>query len=102
MPKEETVKLGRLEFEVSHRNVSADGGPTIEVYGEASGKRAQVLRFDCFRRKPHYHLNPEEDGPQLDMDQAQAADPLAWSLLQIRENIPASSAKPATRTWRWK
>lgn len=88
MAKEETIKLGRLEFHVSQRNLGADGGPSIEIYGHPAGKRAQVLRFDCFRRAPHYHLDPEYDDEQLGLDPAEARDPLAWALLQIRENIP--------------
>ena len=88
------VALGGLEFEVSAREIvdipklPDDGGVTIGVYGDASGERAQVLRFDCFRRGPHYHMPPSAPG-QIELDGAQVGDGLEWAYACIRDELPA-------------
>ncbi len=87
------VALGGLEFEVSAREIvdipklPDDGGITIGVYGESEGERAQVLRFDCFRNGPHYHMPPSAPG-QLEID-ASEGDGLDWTFARIRDELPA-------------
>ena len=82
-----SVEIGGLRFTVMHRNLADDGGPTIEVYGAVKGEDTQVLRFDCFRKQPHYHAPPSASG-QLELDPESVGDGLDWSLTQIREHIP--------------
>ena len=85
--KKQTVEIGGLRFEVMHRSLQDDGGPTIEVYGDIDGESTQVLRFDCFRKAPHYHMPPSS--PEiLKLDPATVGDGLDWSMAQIREHIP--------------
>ena len=57
----EHLEVAGLEFLVESRDIGEDGGPTIRVYGMAQGERVQLLRFDCFRKAPHYHYDPEHD-----------------------------------------
>ena len=83
----QTVEIGGLRFEITHRTLQDDGGPTIEVYGDVDGESTQVLRFDCFRKAPHYHMPPSS--PEvLKLDPATVGDGLDWSLAQIREHVP--------------
>jgi hypothetical protein len=88
------VSLGGLEFEVSAREIvdipklPDDGGITIGVYAQDGSERAQVLRFDCFRRGPHYHMPPSAPG-QLELDAAQVGDGLEWTYGCIRSELPA-------------
>ena len=83
----QTVEIGGLRFEIMHRSLQDDGGPTIEVYGDVDGESTQVLRFDCFRKAPHYHMPPSS--PEvLKLDPATVGDGLDWSLAQIREHVP--------------
>ncbi|MCH8192189.1 MAG: hypothetical protein IIC80_12655 [Chloroflexi bacterium] len=83
----QTVEIGGLRFEIMHRSLQDDGGPTIEVYGDIDGESTQVLRFDCFRKAPHYHMPPSS--PEiLKLDPATVGDGLDWSMAQIREHIP--------------
>ena len=82
-----TVGLGGLRFEVTHRSLGEDGGPTIAVYGGVDGKDVQVLRFDCFRKDPHYHMPPGSKD-SLHLDPASVGDGLEWSLTQIKEHVP--------------
>jgi hypothetical protein len=84
-----SVEIGGLRFDVLRREFEedADGGTSIEVYGDVEGKPTQVLRFDCFRKAPHYHMPPSAPG-QLELDPRQVGDPLDWALAQTREHLP--------------
>jgi hypothetical protein len=83
----QTLALGGLEFEVLRRDVGEDGGTSIEIFGEVAGQRTQVLRFDCFRLDPHYHMPPAAPG-QLAIDPAKVGDPLEWALACARDRVP--------------
>jgi hypothetical protein len=81
------LALGGLDFEVVRRDVGEDGGTSIEIWGEVAGQRTQVLRFDCFRLDPHYHMPPAASG-QLPIDRAVVGDPLEWALACTRDRVP--------------
>jgi len=81
------LSLGGLEFEVLRRDVGEDGGTSIEIFGEVAGQRTQVLRFDCFRLEPHYHMPPAASG-QLPIEREKVGDPLEWALACTRERVP--------------
>lgn len=87
------VEVGGLRFEVNRREfhddegTSLDGGTTIGIFGEVEGEATQVLRFDCFRKDPHYHVPASEIEPRhLDADEI--GDPLEWAYAQTREHLP--------------
>ena len=82
-----SVELGGLRFDVLRREIDDDGGTSIEVYGDVEGESTQVLRFDCFRKDPHYHMPPGVPG-QLKLDQAEVGDPVNWALSQTRDHLP--------------
>lgn len=84
------VPLGGLDFHVMRRDSSEDGGTTIEVYGDVKGQPFQVLRFDMFRKDPHFHYAPGDRARniQLHLDQKLAPHALEWAMDQIRDNIP--------------
>ena len=84
----QTLEIGGLRFVVMHRAIGEDGGATIEVYGDVEGKPEQVLRFDCFRKMPHFHYAPMRNREQHELDRAKVDDPLDWSLGQIRGHLP--------------
>jgi hypothetical protein len=72
---------------VVYRHAGDDEGLTLHVFGPAAGGEQEVLRFDCFRRQPHYHLGwSYRDEPLVPIA---AADPFAWSLEQLRTNPQA-------------
>ena len=81
------VELGGLRFAIARREVGEDRGTSIEVYGEVDGAPTQVLRFDCFRRAPHYHMPPSAPG-QLALDPVEVGDGVAWALRCTRERLP--------------
>lgn len=82
----EPIRLGALTFSVEHRGavpgVRGEGGPTLRVSGPDGG---ELLRFDCFRVTPHYHVANEPDrvffGP--------VADPVTWTLEELERDLPS-------------
>ena len=80
------LDLGGLRFAVARREVGEDGDTSIEIYGEVDGASTQVLRFDCFRQDPHYHLAGAPG--QLELDPAEGGDGLSFALRCARERLP--------------
>lgn len=87
-----TLELGGLRFVARRQEVGEDGGHTIEVWGPVDGEDTQVLRFDCFRDAPHYHMPPSQPGARK-LDRAEVGDPLEWALACARERLPEMVAK---------
>ena len=85
-PKQD-LELGGLRFVACRREVGEAGGYTLEVWGPVEGEDTQVLRFDCFKGAPHYHMPPSAQG-QLALDPEEVGDGLAWALDCTRERLP--------------
>src|SRR5262245_56011343 len=77
---------GRLRVRVRRREVGGDGGVSIELSGATRGEPAELLRFDLFRRDPHYHV--PASAAQIDLDAARDGDPLEFALACIRQGLP--------------
>ncbi len=84
---EKVFEVGGVELRVDQRSLGADGGPSVRVYGEADGKNIQILRFDCFRKDPHYHYDPSGKNDQRHLDKASFPDPVAWTIEQLGGNL---------------
>jgi hypothetical protein len=84
------LPAGTLRFHLEIRTAGDDGGPAIRVYGPTTEghSQRQLLRFDCFRRDPHYHYDPDGRDEHLNLEGAAAADPVGWSLTQLRQHLP--------------
>jgi hypothetical protein len=82
----QSIDLGGLRFGVYYTLAATEQGPTIRVYGDVDGEETELLRFDSFRNKPHYHA--PASGPQIDIDASAVGNVLEWSLTQVREHIP--------------
>jgi len=71
---------GGLRFVACRREVGdIDGGITLQVWGETPGPEREpieLLRFDLFRGKPHYHA-PAEKQEETAID---SADAVAWGV----------------------
>ena len=84
---EKVFHVGGIELHVDNRDIGADGGPSVRVYGEADGENIQLLRFDCFRKDPHYHYDPSGKNDQRHLDKASVSDSVAWTIEQLGENL---------------
>ncbi|MEE8582076.1 MAG: MalY/PatB family protein [Myxococcota bacterium] len=78
-------KLAGLEFSVEHRRRGHDGGPSLAVRDVRRAGR-ELLRFDCFERNPHFHVDPDgrDEITQLDP----LADSVAWCTAELGRNLP--------------
>lgn len=85
--KEKVFQVGGVELHVDERNFGSDGGPSVRVYGETDGENTQLLRFDCFRKDPHYHYDPSGKNDQRSLDKASVPDSVAWTIEQLGENL---------------
>ena len=82
------VDAGTLRFGIKYRQeIMHDQGIGIEVFSEIDGKEVEVLRFDCFDQRPHYHYGPEKENERQDIDKASAGNPLGWTLRQLRTRL---------------
>lgn len=55
-PEIRQVSGGRLRFRTLFRRFGGDGGPSLEVHMRDGEVWRRVIRFDCFRDYPHWHL----------------------------------------------
>ncbi len=92
--------LGSVALQVEHRAPGSEGGPTLRVRRASDGR--ELLRFDCFARGAHWHLDP--DGRDEITALGPALDPLEWTLAELRRDLagyvaraggPALAAAPA-------
>jgi hypothetical protein len=80
-----------LRFSICRRDVGDDGGHTVALVGPLGGARPgaeeaveppEILRFDLFRRDPHYHV-PSSEPKQIDIDRARDGDAVEFALAAI-------------------
>ena len=83
----EKIEAGNLAFWVDSREGNNDGGPSIYVYASVDGRDEQILRFDCFRERPHYHYHPSGENVQWRIDPTLVPNSLGWTLARLREDL---------------
>ena len=67
----------------------ADQGVCLQVVGNVEGKETELLRFDCFDNRPHYHYGPENKNIRIMLDPTVVGNPLGWTMAQLRSKLPA-------------
>jgi len=85
---EVVVGEGIVRFGLEYRDDESDQGVCIHALGEVDGQDVELLRFDCFDHRPHYHYGPEKKNECLMLDPTTEGDPLEWTLTQIRAKLP--------------
>jgi len=85
------IEAAGMRMTVDYRQgVGGDEGLTFDITvagAEEAGKR--ILRFDCFKKTPHYHIGPSGKYPVRDMKDEGIEDPVRWSLEQLKTRFPA-------------
>jgi hypothetical protein len=71
----------------------ADQGVCLQVVGNVEGKETELLRFDCFDNRPHYHYGPENKNVRIMLDPTVTGNPLGWTMAQLRSKLPAMLAR---------
>lgn len=76
---------GRFELRLELRSSGTDGGVALSLYGPLSGERLELLRFDCFRCRPHYHVGLSHRSVRI--DPIDADDTLEWAVTALRRRL---------------
>jgi cystathionine beta-lyase len=66
------TQLGPLSLQVEHRGAATGGAPTLRVRGPEG---RELLRFDCFRDSPHYHVGAGDP-----IAAGIVEDPVSWAI----------------------
>lgn len=72
-------EFGGLRFDVSFRGQ----GATLRVLGNVDSQWTEILRFDDFIERPHFHAPP---AVQVMFDRS-LGEPLAWYIAQVRDHL---------------
>lgn len=86
-------EAGAVTFALQYRALMPDQGVSIQVVGDVGGQETELLRFDCFEQRPHYHYDPDHKNERHDLDKTTAGNPVGWTLKQLRTRLPAMLAK---------
>ena len=81
--------VGPVVLHVEHRAPGSEGGPTLRVRRAADGR--ELLRFDCFARGAHWHVDPE--GRDEITPLAAGSDALEWTLAELRKDYAGYLAR---------
>lgn len=81
--------VGSIRLEAEHRNPGPDGGPTLRVRDIDSGR--EWLRFDCFTRGGHWHLDPAGRDQITPFDEG--FDSLGWTVAELRRDLDGLLAR---------
>lgn len=77
------IEAGGLRIDVHYRHRGQDEGPSFEVYDSAE---SEVLRFDCFKLRPHFHLiGPKRE--KIERIDKKALDPVRWTLQRLKRDL---------------
>ncbi len=84
------IETAGMRITVNYRHSGGDEGLTFDITtaGEKEGG-ARILRFDCFKKTPHYHIGPSGKNSVHDMKDEGIEDPLGWTLDQLKTRLPS-------------
>ena len=77
-------EVGRFKFDVSYRRMRGDQGVSIRVSGPVDDETRELLRFDCFDNRPHYHV---EVYGKNEITAIEDDDATEWSLKVLTERF---------------
>lgn len=84
------IETAGMRIWVDHRRgVGGDEGLTFDITVAGEEEGARILRFDCFSKTPHYHVGPSGRDAVHDMNAEGIADPVRWTLDQLKTRLPA-------------
>lgn len=85
---DDELVVDKLRFEACRREIEGiDGGVTLRVFW-TEGDQPELLRFDAFRKSPHYHA-PGEETAENKIETSPDVDPKAWVIDRVANHLPA-------------
>ena len=79
-----TQNAGRFRFDISYRRMQGDEGLSLRVRGPVAEEERELLRFDCFVNRPHYHV---EVYGKNEITAIEDDDATEWSLAYLTEQF---------------
>lgn len=77
------LEVGGLRFVACRREVDViDGGITLYVNSAMPGDERELLRFDLFRHRPHYHA-PAENQQETSIDAKGSSGVIDWGVERL-------------------
>ncbi len=73
----------------ARRGGQGDWGATFRIFGNSGDKKVETLRFDCFKKRPHFHYAPGANSENHDIDKTISPNPLGWVMNQLQTELPA-------------
>jgi hypothetical protein len=85
------IEQAGMRMTVDYRQgVGGDEGLTFDVTVAGNKEGARILRFDCFKKTPHYHIGPSgKNNPARDMKEEGIENPVRWTLEQLKTRLPS-------------
>jgi hypothetical protein len=84
------IEAAGMKVWVDYRHGAGDEGLTFDITVAGGNEEgARILRFDCFKNKPHYHIGPSSKNPVHDMTEEGIRDPVRWTLDQLKTRLPS-------------
>ena len=82
------IEAAGMRMTVVYRHSGSDEGLTFDITTAGEKEEgARILRFDCFKKTPHYHVGPSGKTPVHDMKEEGIEDPLRWTLDQLKTRL---------------
>ena len=82
------IEAGAVCFALQYRALMADQGVCLQVVGMVDDEKKELLRFDCFDQRPHYHYDPAGMNARFDIDKTTAGNSITWSIKQLKKRLP--------------
>ncbi len=94
---DEVIEAGNIKFGLEFREIPNinDRGLAIHVLSDVAGQEIELLAFDCFENRPHYHYGTRNKDIRYAWDKTVAPDPLKWTLDQFKEGKLPSMVRRA-------
>jgi hypothetical protein len=73
----------------ARRGGQGDWGATFRIFGNSDDKKVETLRFDCFKKRPHFHYAPGANSENHDIDKTISPNPLGWVMNQLQTELSA-------------
>ena len=82
------INEGGVRVEIEYRRRGSDAGLSFQVYGADRNPNAELLRFDCFQKRPHFHYLENSRTRRIErIDKKKAPDPVRWTLERLKEDL---------------
>ena len=86
------IEQAGMRMTIAHRQGlgGSDEGLTFDITTAGSGDEGKrILRFDCFYKKPHYHMGASAEHAVHNMKDEGVEDPVRWTLDQLKTRFPS-------------